>query len=101
MAKMKSCGTKGYAEGGDVEDDVSEKRAAPRRTPPARPQPPRLPAGRREEDFVPSYQGNTKDLLNREGPILKYGDRPARAKSGGLIRGGGVESKGKTKGRFV
>jgi len=78
----------------------------------------------REEDIVPRYQGRVHggpsmnndpaDLarglemsqengMGRNMDDLRERQRilPRRLKSGGAIRGGGIESKGKTKGRFV
>ena len=123
MAKMKSCGSKGYAEGGDVEGDMSEKRSATRKAPPARTAAPRLPRGIREEDIVPRYEGSIRpspstvppsafrhglemNQQNRAGENMDNLNEirkivPRRLKEGGAIRGTGIESKGKTKGRFV
>jgi hypothetical protein len=104
MAKMKSYGAKGYAEGGEMQDDaedMSEKRSAPRKAPPARPASPRLPAGRREEDFTPRYQGNVKDLLSRT-PMTPMTDQSRqRLKAGGMVKADGCATKGRTKGRMV
>jgi hypothetical protein len=119
MAKMKSCGAKGYAEGGEMSDDaedVSEKRAGSRRSPPARPAP-RLPPEMRQDSFVPHYNNEVKSLLSPMNPRVfipgsemmndRYRMRQMsdqsrqRLKEGGAIRGAGIESKGKTKGRFV
>jgi hypothetical protein len=119
MAKMKSCGAKGYAEGGEMSDDtedMSEKRAGSRRASPARPAP-RLPPEMRQDSFVPHYNDDVKSLLSPMNPRVvvprnemmndRYRMRPMtdqsrqNLKGGGAIRGGGVESKGKTKGRFV
>lgn len=78
----------------------------------------------REEDIVPRYRGNlhggpsmnndpadlTRGLeMSRENRMGENMDNirerlrvlPRRLKEGGKIRGGGIESKGKTKGRFV
>jgi hypothetical protein len=103
MAKMKSCGAKGYAKGGEMEDDredASEKRSGSRKSPPVNMPFPRLPRGIPEERILPTYPG--PDMSHGGYRMVPMSDQSRqRLKSGGAIRGSGIESKGKTKGKFV